>query len=161
MKADEEHFRALVRRHGTGLLRMCLLYLGDRQLAEDAVQETFWKAFRAMDKFRGESEIGTWLTRIAINTCKTMRRASWLRARPTDRLPEAGAPDRYEDATVARAVMRLPRKERECVILYYYREMRADEVAQTLGVTREAVYNRLKRARARFKDRLKGWYFDE
>ncbi len=161
MRVDEEHFRALVRAHGTDLLRMCFLYLGDRQLAEDAVQETFWKAFRAMDKFREESDVGTWLTRIAINTCKNMRRAPWSRIRPTDQLPEVGMSDRYADETVAREVMRLPRRERECVILYYQREMRADEVARVLGITRDAVYNRLKRARVRLKVRLEGWYFDE
>lgn len=54
--------------HQTALLRMCYLYLHDVQLAEDAVQETFIKAARTLDKFRGESSVKTWLTRIAMRT---------------------------------------------------------------------------------------------
>lgn len=47
--------------------RMCCIYLRDEQLAADAVQETFLKAYLALDKFRGEASEKTWLTRIAIN----------------------------------------------------------------------------------------------
>ena len=58
------------------LLRMCYAYLGDMALSEDAVQETFLKAYRALDSFRGEAAEKTWLMRIAINTCKDMRRSA-------------------------------------------------------------------------------------
>lgn len=60
--------------HGDGLLRLCFLYLGDRQAAEDAVQETFLKAYQAHGRFRGDCSEKTWLTRIAINQCKTLLR---------------------------------------------------------------------------------------
>ena len=58
----------LIDRHGDDILRLCLYYLGDRQLAEDAFQETFVKAWRRQDSFRGESSEKTWLSRIAANT---------------------------------------------------------------------------------------------
>ena len=61
------------------LLRICFLYLQDRGLAEDAVQETFLKAYRALQRYREKCSPRTWLTRIAINTCKDYRRTFWFR----------------------------------------------------------------------------------
>ena len=60
----------LIDAYGDELLRLCLLYLGDRQLAEDAFQETMVKAWRALPGFRGESGAKTWLFHIAVNTCR-------------------------------------------------------------------------------------------
>ena len=78
------------------LLRTCFAYLGDLSLAEDAVQETFLKAWKNLDRFRGEASEKTWLLRIAINTCKDVRRSAWFRrvnrAVSLESLPEAPAP---------------------------------------------------------------------
>ena len=70
---------ALIDQYGDGILRLCLMYLGDRQLAEDAFQETFLKAWKHLPSFRGNSSPKTWLTRIALNTCRSMLRTGWLR----------------------------------------------------------------------------------
>ena len=55
----------LIDQYGDGILRLCLIYLGERQLAEDAFQETFLKAWRSLPGFRGDSSSRTWLTRRA------------------------------------------------------------------------------------------------
>lgn len=60
----EAALTGLVERHRTALVRMCCLCLGDASLAEDAAQETFLKAYRALDSFRGECDEKTWLMRI-------------------------------------------------------------------------------------------------
>lgn len=67
--------------YGTGILRICYLYLRDAALAQDAMQDTFVKAWRKMDTFEGRngSSEKTWLTHIAINTCRDYRRSRWLR----------------------------------------------------------------------------------
>lgn len=67
--------------YGTGILRTCYLYLRDAALAQDAMQDTFVKAWRKMDTFEGRngSSEKTWLTHIAINTCRDYRRSRWLR----------------------------------------------------------------------------------
>ena len=70
----ESQLTALMSAHRTSLVRLAYLYLGDSALAEDAVQETFLKAWRHWESFREESAEKTWLTRIAINTCKDIRR---------------------------------------------------------------------------------------
>ena len=72
------------------------------------------------------------------------------------------APDAPEpDDTLPRAVMSLPWKYREVVVLHYYRELKAQEIAALLGVPVSTVTVRLSRARGMLKERLKGWYYDE
>ena len=63
-----ERFECLVNRYQEPILRMCYLYLRDKTLAEDAVQETFLKVYRTMDTFRGECSEKTWIVRIAMHT---------------------------------------------------------------------------------------------
>ena len=69
----------MVRQYEKDLLRICCVYLRDRTVAEDVVQETFLKAYRNLDSFRGESSEKTWLMRIAINCCRDYRRSAWYR----------------------------------------------------------------------------------
>ena len=160
----EAALTGLVERHRTALVRMCCLCLGDASLAEDAAQETFFKAYRALDSFRGECDEKTWLMRIAINTCRDYHRTAWLRhvdrGTPLEALPEAGAEDVHPDGEVIRAVMALPLREREAVLLRYYQEMTIAEAAQALRISQSAVKQRLRRANRRLRDRLKEWYYD-
>ena len=146
------------------LLRTCFAYLGDLSLAEDAVQETFLKAWKNLDRFRGEASEKTWLLRIAINTCRDYHRTAWLRhvdrGTPLEALPEVGAEDAHPDGEVIRAVTALPRREREAVLLRYYQEMTIAEAAQALRISQSAVKQRLQRANRRLRDRLKEWYYD-
>jgi RNA polymerase sigma-70 factor (ECF subfamily) len=65
---DAEAFRTLVERHGERLFRLAYRIAGDEAAAEDAVQETFLRAFRRLDRFDARAQFGTWLHRIAVNT---------------------------------------------------------------------------------------------
>lgn len=168
LMTDAERETALIRmmeQHRTHLIRMAYLYLNDRALAEDAVQETFLKAYAHMNDFRGESSEKTWLLRIAINTCKDMRRSAWLRwmkrTVSLDTVPERGREDCYPDDTMLKAVMRLPEKDKQVILLRYYQEMKVHEIAFVLQVPVANATSRLKRARDRLLKSLKGWYFDE
>lgn len=156
----EEKLSRLMERYEKELLRMCCVYLRDVDMAEDAVQETFIKAYNAMDAFRGECSERTWLARIAVNTCKDMRRSAWYRfvdRRVTlDSLPEPIAPASGESIRLTETIMRLPRKDMEVLLLYYYQGMTMEEIGQTLHISAAGVSGRLKRARARLKDMMKG-----
>ena len=110
------------------ILKLCCLYLRDAGMAEDAAQETFFKAYRALDRFRGECADKTWLVRIAVNTCKDMRRAA------------------ADSVHLTLEIMRLPDRERDAVILYYYQGMTLRETARALNVSETAVAKRLRRA---------------
>ena len=154
----------LLEEHGDALLRMCVLYLGDYALAEDAVQDTFLRAMGAWPGFRGACSVRTWLTGIAVNVCRSYLRSPWRRRRVEaehlEDLAASGAPEAPDD-TLLRAVMALPDKYRAVVVLYYYRELKAREVAEVLRVPVSTVTVRLSRARALLKEALKGWYYDE
>ena len=151
----------LIDLYGNGILRLCILYLGDRQLAEDAFQETFLKAWEKWDGFRGESSVKTWLTRIAVNTCRDMLRSGWLRimrrSRPIETLFDLSAPgDLQEDTAVRDAVLRLPGKYREVILLSCDQDMKIREIAEHLSLPQNTVSTRLRRARALLTHELKG-----
>ncbi len=150
----------LMRQYEKDVLKVCTVCLRDLTLAEDATQETFFKAFRAMNRFRGDSSEKTWLMRIAINTCKDIRRGAWFRhtdrSVSLDRLPEPSVPPQADSILVTMEVMRLPVREREAVLLRYYQNMTLAEVAQVLGISATAVTKRLKKAHEHLYPVLKG-----
>ena len=160
----EETLERLIQENEVSLKRLCYLYLHDEAMAEDAVQETFLKVYRSLKDFRGEAGEKTWLTRIAINTCKDMLRSGWFRhmdRRVTaETLPARQEADPYH-REVAAAVMNLPRKLREVILLYYYSGLNTLEIAETLKISQPAVTGRLKRARERLKTDLGGGGIDE
>ena len=160
---DTLDLQRLVEEYGDSLLRTCVLYLKDAALAEDAVQDTFLRAMGAWKSFRGECSERTFLVRIAINVCKSYLRSPWHRRRvPPQAMDTLSTPAPQEpDDTLPRAIMALPVKYREVVILYYYQEFKAYEIAQLLHISVSTVTVRLSRARKALREELKGWYYDE
>lgn len=156
----EERLERMVILYQLPLLRLCYAYLHDEELAKDAVQETFLKAYRHMNTFREGSSEKTWLTRIAINTCKDLRRSGWFRhvdRRITlDKLPEPSAPASHSDLNLTAEIMKLPVKYREVALLCWYQGMTCAEAAETLQMTHQAVSSRLNRARKKLRAALEG-----
>lgn len=150
-ESPKQRLTRLVRQYQTDLLRICYIQLHDTALAEDAVQETYLKAYRSMPAFRGDCSEKTWLMRIAVNVCRDMLRSAWFRhldRRITlEQLPEPIAQPSEEDCFLTVEVMRLPQKYREAVLLYYYEAMTTDEIAQALGVAKSTVSARLEQGR--------------
>ena len=130
--------------------RMCCVYLRDEEMARDATQETFLKAYRRMAQFRGESSEQTWLMRIAINTCRDMRKGAWYRfvdRRVTlEKLPEPVSDASWERTDLTLDVMKLPPKLLDAVLLHFYQGMTVREVGEALGVPYQTVTSRLKAA---------------
>jgi len=151
----------LMKEHGDSILRLCALYLRDSILAEDAAQETFLRAYRAIDRFRCDSSPKTWLTRIAINVCKDMSHKRSRQPLIFEKLPERADDSFSSDDSVLDEVMQLPVKYRTVTLLRYYQELDISEIAQVLGITRNAASVRLNRAREMLRLRLKTWYFDD
>ena len=134
------------------------MYLRDRDMAQDAVQETFLKAYKALGSFRSESTEKTWLYSIALNVCRDMRRSAWFRY--VDRRVTL---DHLPDASIAlmQEIMRLPRKLMEAVWLYYYEDMNMKDIGDMLGVAATTVGYRLDKARTLLRCRLGGGHPDE
>ena len=154
----------IVDQYGTGLLRMCYLYLKDMQLAGEPVQDSFWKVSRNYGQFNGGAGEKTWVTRIAINVCKDYLRTAWRRrvnvVEELNDIPDAEGPHAAEDGALLEEVMALKPKYREVLLLYYYQDLKISEIAKVLGAPESTISVRLKRAREQLKSRLEGWEFD-
>lgn len=146
--------------YGDDVLRLCLLYLGERTLAEDAFQITMTKVWQQKESFRGESSMKTWILRIAANTCRDMLRRNWFRmmkrSEPEDALFSLAAPDETPARELRALVLALPGKYREVIVLRYYQDMKLREIAALLGMPVASVASRLRRARKMLKIELEG-----
>ena len=155
---ENEAFERLVNQHQAALLKYCYLYLRDQEQARDAVQETFFKAYRGFRSFRGGSSEKTWLMKIALRTCHDIRKSAWFRhvdRRVTpDDLPPASVPFTAEEESLIVQVMQLPPKFREAILLYYYQGMNVNEIAETLGIAHSTVSERLAQARKKLRTAL-------
>ena len=158
--SKEQKIEHMVNLYQLPLLRLCILYLHDEEQAKDAVQETFIKAYRNLDGFREESSEKTWLTRIAINTCKNMHRSGWFRHVDRSVTPEMmeglSAPADSGDYELTAEIMNLPLKLREVALLCWLQGMTYETAAETLGISRQAVNSRLNRARKKLCFALEG-----
>ena len=150
-----ERLTRMVEAYQQPLLTMCFAYLHDMQLAEDAVQETFLRAYRALGSFRGDSSEKTWLTSIAINICRDVRRRAWFtrenRGLSIDDLPLAADQQTRDAYDLADAVMQLPARYREVILLHYYQEMTMQEIGKAIGLSTSMVSRRIKKAQSRLQ----------
>ncbi len=158
--SKEEMIEHMINLYQLPLLRLCIMYLHDEEQAKDAVQETFIKAYRNLDGFRNDASEKTWLTRIAINTCKNMYRSGWFkhidRSVTLDMVAERPAPANDEDAELTTAIMNLPMKLREAALICWLQGMTNEEAADMLGISRQAVGSRLNRARKKLRFAMEG-----
>jgi RNA polymerase sigma-70 factor (ECF subfamily) len=169
---DEDAFGLVVQRHGGRMLATARRLLNNEHDAQDAVQEAFTSAFRALDKFNGDAMLSTWLHRIVVNAAlvqlRTKRRRGEQPIEPL--LPRFGHggewiddPATWTDTTetilerrdsremVRRCIERLPDKYRSVLLLRDIEELDTDETAQSLATTANTVKVRLHRARQALK----------
>jgi RNA polymerase sigma-70 factor (ECF subfamily) len=151
---DPDAFAELVRRHRDRLWAVAIRTLGDREEAADAVQDALVSAFRAAERFRGDSAVTTWLHRIVVNAC--FDRARRRQGRPTVPLPEAdwavpaeAPPDSDTALTVRAALAQLPPEQRVPLVLLDMQGYSVAEIAEMLGIAEGTVKSRCARGRAR------------
>jgi RNA polymerase sigma-70 factor (ECF subfamily) len=158
---DEAAFRALVDRHAAYLHGIARSMTGNHADAEDVVQETF--AAVVNSKFRGESQVRTWLVQILVRRIAMLRRTR--RRKPVEHRPEApdvaapGSGHAGSDAKLDLASMleRLSPEHRDVIVLREVQGMSYEEIAATLEVPRGTVESRLYRARNELRERFKGY----
>ena len=155
VSGDREAFDAVMRNHENRVFSVCLRILGDREKALDATQETFLTVFRKAGQFQGRSAVGTWIYRIAVNTCyDQLRRAQ---RRPYESLPDhvdpsdPSAEEAIESAAlrpeIEAALAQLPADFRNAVILSDLEGLSLPEAAEILGIPIGTVKSRVFRGR--------------
>lgn len=154
--SDEEILERWMQQYGASIQNVCYGRLNDHQLAEDAVQETFWKALCSYKKFRGDSSEKTWLTRIAINCCKNIQRKRQVCGFPVGGTLDSMCGEQELDAVLEKealseAVRQLKESDQLAIQQYYYQERPVRELAEENGISEAAVHQRLSRARRKLK----------
>jgi len=156
---------ALIDQYGDALYRTCCLYLKDRHLAQDALQDTFLKVYTGYASLRETQSLRPWMVRIAINVCKDYLRKSRFFIVDSEQANRGEAvrdnSALFRDNTVSAAIAALKPKYKDVILLYYYHECKQREIARILRIPEGTVAVRLKRARDQLKTKLKGWYEHE
>ena len=174
LAGDVSGFEAIVRRYSGMVFTLAARLVGPLD-AEDVVQETFLRAWRGLESFRGESSLKTWLYAIALNRVRARRGTlARLRARfgaaerpgadpdfslvdalaDSGRSPEENALRAEERRRLRKAVLALPEEFRLAVVLRDLEGLSYDEVAAALSVPIGTVRSRLARGRALIKEAL-------
>lgn len=158
LDGDRDAFAVVLHRHDSKLRALAFKLLGgDQHRMDDAMQEAYVRAYRALPRFRRDADLGSWLYRITYNACIDELRRAKHRPAPVDTgeelwEPPSGlaGPERVVDAADAttRALAALPDDQRITVVLVDGEGFDNITAAQILGVAPGTVASRLSRARA-------------
>ena len=149
-----DEFDAFFDKYYSGMVRSLTLICGDRELANDAVQDAFIRAFARWDRIRRYDRPDAWVRRVAINRSRDHFRASRRRRTYEERAAVAESIESAEQRTDDRDQLRLaladlPRRQRTAVTLYYLEGLDVAAVAQSMKITSGAVKYHLSRGRER------------
>ena len=162
LAGDLSAFAGIVERWQGPLVNLAYRFCGDRARAEDMAQEAFLRAFRGLSKFRGEAAFSTWLFALATRLyCSELRRipqrmiALEDAPEPADSYSASAAYEAADqDRVVRQAVLALPVKYREAMLLYYFHEMDVPQAAHSLRLPEGTVKARLHRGRELLRAKL-------
>ena len=146
-KGDGAAFAELIRPHWDTAFRLAYGLLHDPNEAEDAVQESAFRAWRRLGNLREDAGIRPWFLGIVANHCRDVSRSRWwtvLKMEPPEQ--EASSVDIAATIDLRRAVRRLSHDERLVLVLRYYLDMPFEEIATTLGISTRAARSRVERA---------------
>lgn len=158
LAGDVEAFSRLVDRHYDRCARIAMRILGNREDAEEAIQDAFLRAFRALASYEDRERFSAWLSRILINQCRTIRSRVQRREEVFSHLELSDAElfagvETVESAwpDLERALAQLPADQREAVVLRYADDLTYEEMARITGAGESALKMRVQRAFARLR----------
>lgn len=161
LHGEGQGFARLVQRHQPGAMRLAWQLLGERTAAEDAVQEAFVRAWRALPGLRQPGRFRSWLFKTTANVCRDRLRKPTPEVSWDDRVPAPSAPGPealYEtgelQSRTTEAIRKLPPAYRILVALRHGEALSYQEMADTLGLPLSVIKNRMYRARRMLKQSL-------
>ena len=159
MNGDEAAFNQIVESFQKPVFNLCYRMLGSTEAAEDAAQETFWRAYQSIKKYNPDRSFATWLLSIAAHYCIDQHRKRKLPILDIDDYltetvadqhtpnPEAVTLQKEHQTQIQELLNELPELDRAAIILRYWHECSEEEISQVLDITVNAVKSRLHRAR--------------
>ena len=162
LAGEVQAFEGIVRRWQGPLVNMAWRYCRDRGRAEELAQDAFVRAWRGLSGWRREGSFSTWLFAVAANVYRNELKRFPTVTAPMEDAPEPATPARQHalieetnrSEAVRRAVLALPQRYREPVVLYYFHENDVDTAARTLKMPAGTLKARLARGRALLKKRF-------
>jgi RNA polymerase sigma-70 factor, ECF subfamily len=163
-EGDQEAFGRLVERYQKKVLAVAYGLIHDPDEAQDLTQETFIRAYHALENYRGTARFYTWLYRITVNLCMDrFRRRALERAHAVTEegieknspAPDDVAIQRESNLAIRQAILSLPQDQRAVIILREIEGLSYKEIAQTMDVSIGTVMSRLYYARRRLREILK------
>ena len=158
LSGDVEQYARLVERHYDRCARIAVRILGNREDAEEAIQDAFVRAFRALDAYEHLEKFPAWLTRILVNQCRTVlarnrRRETVFTDHDPRTLRRIAAPLEVGDSFpgLDLALASLSTEQREAVVLRYADDLTYEEMARITGAGTSALKMRVQRAFARLR----------
>lgn len=155
---DEDAFRDFVVGRSPGYLRIAYLLTGDWGHAEDLLQTSLAKVYRAWHRLRDHENLDAYVRRVMVNTQTTWWRRAWKAEQPTGTLPDWPGPDAVDASDdrdrLRRALLRLPARQRAVVVLRHYEDLPEAEVARILGCSVGTVKSQCARGLAKLREAL-------
>jgi RNA polymerase sigma-70 factor (ECF subfamily) len=158
LDGDVEAYARLVDRHYDRCARIAVRIVGNREDAEEALQDAFLRAFNALDEYEERERFAAWLTRIVVNQCRTVlartrrREAVFLDVDPGALSLAAIAPEAEDEwPDLEQALAHLPDAQREALVLRYADDLTYEEMARITGAGESALKMRVQRAFARLR----------
>ena len=166
-QGDQEAFSEIVDKYSTLMLRTATMIVGDRDIAEDVVQDALIQAWHHLPDLRKAGALRPWLMRIVVNQCISFKRRlarttafmrQTLSEQETDLIAQAADDHKgrmERDWDLAQAIESLPMKQRVVVVLHYYNSMTLPEMAQTLNTSENTLKKRIQAALANLRRLLR------
>ncbi|MFC0188639.1 sigma-70 family RNA polymerase sigma factor [Fictibacillus aquaticus] len=161
-KSDMLHL--LMDEYGEEIKRLVFTYTKNWAQSEDIAQEIFLSVYKNLDSFREQSNIKTWIYRIAINKCKDYVR-SWhykrtvitdiIFSNETEDSPETVYLYSEQKQMVSKLILQLPIKYREVIVLYYFKDLTMEEASAALEMNVNTLKSRLRRAKNILESKLR------
>ena len=157
LSGDVEAYARLVDRHYDRCARIAVRILGNREDAEEAIQDTFLRAFRALEGYEDRERFSAWLTRILVNQCRSVlartrrREAVFLDVDPGELELAAGVPDDGPWPDLEHVLAALPPEQREALVLKYADDLTYEEMSRITGAGESALKMRVQRAFAKLR----------
>lgn len=158
----EEKFIHAVKRNSQRLFVIAFSYLKNKHDAEDALQNAFLKLWKSKIEFNDDLGIDKWLTKVLINDCKNFFNLSFRQNKSIEEVYDVSTFDKYFNVDLYNAVMSLNKKERLCVILFYYDDLTISDISKVTGIKESTVKSLLKRSRNKLKLKLGDeWIYEQ
>ena len=162
LAGDVASFEGIVRRWQGPLVNMAYRFCNDRGRAEEMAQEAFLRAYRSLGGWRRDAAFSTWLFAVAANLYRSELKRIPMQNVALDDVPELmdkrshsrDFEERERDGAVRRAVLALPAKYRDAMVLYYFHEMDVPAASKSLGLPEGTVKARLFRGREILRGKL-------